>query len=311
MWASVPFLRLDGRAPHWLKSASLATLTRVAWELSRQPRTLLSLPKGAQAVAAEVSRGLLRRFEERPLESATVGGLRLFFNPNDPGLVGHSIAARTYEIPVTQVATRVIRKGDTVLDIGANIGYYTLLAAHLTTSTGRVVGFEPHPQNIQTLARSVEYNHLNWVRAEPLVVSDTVGYETLYVSDDASLTDQHSIVRHVGSSGIRLPSTTLDDYLQAQGLSSVRFLKVDVEGAEPKVLRGARRAIAARIIDCMVVEWNPEAWEGEADLFRELASVYDVYPMLHDGIGLVPVGVGDIPPTLANLLLLRRGSDLS
>jgi FkbM family methyltransferase len=291
-----------------IRRGRIATRFRYLWFVLRHPRSLALLPKGTRAVANDISRRLVEKYAQHPSTCAEVAGLKLYLNPSDKGLISYAIAAGSLEVPLVELVRRVIRPGDIVLDVGANVGYYTLLSAALAGPTGSVFAFEPHPVNFGLLARSVQENHLNWVTPEPLVVSDRSGIQTLYVSEDPSFTGQHSITRRVGTTELACRSTSLDEYASGHGITRIRFLKVDVEGAEPIVLDGAQTKIGDGAVDYIAFEWNPEAWASRTELLKTLFSKYLVYPIFQGGIGPLSISLPAIPDTATNLFLIRKGS---
>src|SRR5690242_1374769 len=88
------------------------------------------------------------------------------------GASNHGCWIGTYERHTQKVLTEIIRPGDIVLDIGANVGFYTLLAARLVGSSGLVIAFEPFEPNIQQFERHVALNGLSWVRLERSAVGE-------------------------------------------------------------------------------------------------------------------------------------------
>jgi FkbM family methyltransferase len=127
-----------------------------------------------------------------------------------------------------------LRPGDVVWDVGANIGWFALLAARAVGRAGAVTAFEPSLTNVLWLERNAARNglQLTVVRA---AASDGTGWARF----DAST----SLGGHLTSSGHNLVRTvTLDDWAAGHGLPS--FVKIDVEGAEAAVLTGARRLLA-------------------------------------------------------------------
>ncbi len=146
-----------------------------------------------------------------------------------------------YERPTADIFARLIKLGDNVLDVGANAGYFTVLASHLSGSSGRVLAFEPVPGVRAQLRANLELNHMHNVTLHETVVSNQNGVVTLYEGPQG----------HKGLSSLR----PLDDAAQALTVRAVRlddladtpakisFVKIDVEGAELMVLQGMSRII--------------------------------------------------------------------
>lgn len=141
----------------------------------------------------------------------------------------------------------VLKPGMTFVDVGANVGLYTILASRLTGSSGRVVAFEPSPRERASLQRHIERNSLGNVIVRPEAVSDEAGTATLHLTDPywggqntigAPIYEGVDVVSSVG-----VPTARLDDVLNEIGLDTIDCLKIDVEGAEAMVLRGAARTL--------------------------------------------------------------------
>lgn len=153
-----------------------------------------------------------------------------------------SYAFGTYEPEVVQAAQRVVDPGCVAVDIGANIGYFTLLLAKLVGPEGRVIAFEPLPENFHVLQENVALNAYRNVTLEPRAVMEKPGTVRLYREREHLLTGTASTVHGQGS-GLEVPATSLDVYLRATG-KRADFVKIDVEGAEGAVLTGMRRVLA-------------------------------------------------------------------
>jgi FkbM family methyltransferase len=142
----------------------------------------------------------------------------------------------------------LILPGQTVVELGAHIGYLTLYFSHLVGSEGRVIAFEPSEQNREYLEGNIR--GISNVAVEPVAISDFVGAADLFVEDltgqNTSLVESYEVLgQNEINAGIRaniaresVPVTTLDAYCEANGVIP-NFIKIDVEGAEEAVLRGS------------------------------------------------------------------------
>jgi FkbM family methyltransferase len=142
----------------------------------------------------------------------------------------------TYEPQQTKVFTEQLRPGQTLIDVGAHVGYYALLAAKLVGDQGRVFAFEPNPRNFDFLKQHVAVNALSNVRIEQSAVSDTNGTASFDLGKGSG-------TGHLAMSGpVEVTTIRLDDYCAANRIAP-NAIKCDVEGAELAVLRGAERTI--------------------------------------------------------------------
>lgn len=142
---------------------------------------------------------------------------------------------------------RLLRPGDTFIDIGANMGIYALLAAKKVATTGQVHAFEPSPREWKRLQENIALNHLQQIRANPCAVSNQLGTLTLKIASDKHA-GHNTLASRLPYGGPTLglqpvPVTTLDHYCQENKLTQVDLIKIDVEGAEAFVLAGARETL--------------------------------------------------------------------
>ena len=167
-----------------------------------------------------------------------------------------------------------VRDGAIVMDVGANVGAYTLLFATWAGLSGRVFAFEPSDASRSGLERHLRLNGLSTrvsVRAE--AVAEATG--TMPFKDTGSDGDNR-ILASAADDARSVPSVSVDDFCATHGVAP-DIIKVDVEGAELAVLRGARRTIAARGAQlALFVELHPSLWPTlgytRADLERELLA---------------------------------------
>jgi FkbM family methyltransferase len=144
----------------------------------------------------------------------------------------------SYEPEQTRLFRETIRAGDTVLDVGAHVGYYTVLSAVLTGPSGSVWSFEPNPRNAGFLRRHVEINALGQVRVEQAAVSDAAGTARFDFGTGSG-------TGHLADAGaIEVRTLRLDDFCAAHRIVP-RVVKVDVEGAEAAVLAGFAATVEA------------------------------------------------------------------
>lgn len=148
----------------------------------------------------------------------------------------------TYEGALLRWLEREIGPGTVVWDVGAHIGYMSLALGRFTGPTGRVYAFEPLPQNLRRLRANVEANGAHQIEALGIALTDRRGVARMRLG---SSTLMASILPTTESADEILVPTDTADELVASGLRAPAVLKVDVEGAEALVLRGARETIAA------------------------------------------------------------------
>jgi FkbM family methyltransferase len=148
----------------------------------------------------------------------------------------------TWEPEVLRAVTDIVKPGMTVIDIGAHIGYYTLLFAKCVGPNGRVVAFEPLPVNFELLKRNIQLNELNYVQIFSQAVFSRNEELILSVPDDLPHSGDASVYKNSGTKQFRVPAIALDTFCESAGLRP-DILKMDVEGAEYDVLMGAEKTI--------------------------------------------------------------------
>jgi len=138
----------------------------------------------------------------------------------------------------------VIHRGDSVIDVGAQLGYVTAHLAELVGTMGCVHSFEPDPNALVQLRSTVSANGHSWVKIFPIALGDVEGDIDFNVSPTLGWSTVVKGTHHKGLSTIRVPATTIDK-LSAEGQirRPVSFVKIDVEGFECQVLDGMREMV--------------------------------------------------------------------
>ena len=158
----------------------------------------------------------------------------------------HIFYSRLYEYPYVSCVLRdFVERGDFVVDVGANVGSYTIALAIRVGSNGRVFSFEPNPRSYAFLERNVKLNGFDNVSFYETALAESNGavlLETRY--DDLAL----SRIVKAGADGevLRVSSRTMDSLFSDADRARIRFIKIDAEGAEPAILRGATAILEAR-----------------------------------------------------------------
>lgn len=162
-------------------------------------------------------------------------------------IFNHTIDLWLYGSSESRLLTQLMHPGDVFLDIGANYGVYSLLAAYLGGSTSTVYAFEPQDRVAAALAASLPANGLTNVSVVNAVVASKVGVTEFFAptsgSGVGSVFQSHA-EQHSAARMIRVPSTTLDEFAKSQSLTRVDLVKIDVEGAEFEVLSGAQLVLS-------------------------------------------------------------------
>ena len=277
---------------------------------------LLSLRRGALLATAGTLRSTtdfpgrwrllqwaLRQIREvgpgmRPRVVRTRHGFVMRCDPGD--WVGqHILATGTWEDMTTAVMQACVGPGATAVDVGANIGFYTLLLSQLVADEGRVLAFEPMPVGLERLRTNLRLNAVRNVEVHEQAVSATSGSGRLFLGPrhHTSISSLHPID---GADAIDVVCTSLDTALA--GCPSVDFLKMDVEGAEAEVLRGATETLR-RGLPYIVAEVSSPAWP------QQLIDLgYQMFMIGWDGLRRVIDPRNPELPTQYNALFTRSGA---
>jgi FkbM family methyltransferase len=149
-----------------------------------------------------------------------------------------------------------------VLDIGANIGAYSILADKSVGAEGYCWAFEPSPESYQRMLKNLELNACRRVRPLQVALSDQTN-TFLKLKSDPGFGDAYRYLSGADSSdgdslGELVPVTTWDSFAQQNGITNLDFIKVDVEGGEFRVFRGAREFLSASPYVVIMFESDPE-----------------------------------------------------
>jgi len=190
----------------------------------------------------------------------------------------------TYE-PELQAALReFLRPGQTVYDVGANIGYVSLLMARAVGPGGQVFAFEPLPANVERIRHNIAINHLQNVQLIPAAVTDQTGEVTFYVHDSVGMG------KAAGSAGrraqtyraeIRVAALSLDEFVFTQGNPPPQAVKMDIEGGEVLALPGMKRVLETyhplMLLELHGPESEQAAWQSLTAAGYRLSAMQSGY----------------------------------
>ncbi len=221
-----------------------------------------------------------------------------------------------FEEGTTTALCALLPHADTFIDVGANIGFYTLLASTIMGNRGKVLAFEPDPRNLASLATNLALNQASNATVLPVAIGDTRRSATLVAAENSIgsfLEGQRETIplpgyMHGPRSEIAVQMVTLSE--ACSGLlgprRGMRILKMDIEGAEPLAIHGAAQLLEE--IDVVIAEMNVSMLRAHGFQPEEI-----VEPLVRAGFHAMllrdrPPGVQSLPSALAgspNLLFYR------
>lgn len=230
-------------------------------------------------------------------------GLRIYLNPEDFSPVSSSIGTTgRLDLALTELLRKLLKPGMTVIDVGANIGYYTLLSSKIVGTEGRVYAFEPEPYNFELLNKSINANNLDNVRACQKAVSDKAGHVKLYLSD-SQMPQAHSISRDWGRGSIDVDSTTLDLFWESLGKPHVDLVKIHVGESDRLVVRGAKKLLS-EIEPFVVMVFVPSQWRDDHVFLDDIFVRYKVFRIIQSPFLVQPIQKEELLPGHPVQLLL-------
>ncbi len=214
-------------------------------------------------------RAMQQRRQSKDIHLSPGVRMRLFLDSE----VSYAIYAKDFEVNERKFHDAFLKAGDVYIDVGANIGLFTLIAAHRVGKEGHVYAFEPTPTSYKRLMENVHLNHFSNVTAYQIALSDTSGQVAMTVSLDG-YDGRNSIATPTGGKKFSrelVRTTTLDQFVQEQNLTgNLTMIKVDVEGWEKHVLAGGKKCLSASEAPILQVEFAEEALKSAGSSSKEL-----------------------------------------
>jgi len=181
-------------------------------------------------------------------------GHKIFINSKDTGIAPYLLMGKNFAQDEIDLLKKILKPGMIFVDIGANIGYFSLVSAKLVGDQGQVYAFEPDPDNFNLLEKNIKVNNYKNIIAVNKAVSDKSGKARLYLEPDNLC--GHSLVVKNGNKFVEVEIIILDEFLKDK---KIDVIKIDVEGFEPVVLEGMKNIIKNNDKISIITEFYPEA----------------------------------------------------
>jgi len=194
------------------------------------------------------------RVKRRVVE--TPDGIKLWLDPVTQ-FGRHVVSPAGYEAQMASLIKGLLRKDDVFVDVGANEGYFSLLAS-LASGGGRVFALEPQSRLVPVIEENLRLNGCHHVTVSHVALSNRTGTATLHLQSSTNTGSSGFFnPRSRGLGREDVPTRTLDDYFAEHRIDRVRMMKVDCEGAEKLVMEGGRATLRGRTIEILAWEYHP------------------------------------------------------
>ncbi|MFH1590554.1 MAG: FkbM family methyltransferase [archaeon] len=209
-----------------------------------------------------------------------IHGSWMYLNVYEEGISTALAIDGKREVLETEIVKKVLKKGMRVLDIGANIGYYTLIEASIVTDQGKVYALEPAPRNVDMLRKNVSKNkYLNIVEIYPVAVSNKTGVSKLHLSNMANLhtmiflgsTKPHGKTGHMTGSSLDVKTVKVDDFLK--GKKPVNLIRMDIEGYECEAIDGMINTLKTSPSLKIMMEVHPNTYGPDRNFKTRLQKL--------------------------------------
>jgi FkbM family methyltransferase len=214
-------------------------------------------------------------------------GVKMLVDLRDRAVGRVLFEKRAYEIAETAFVKSYLRPGMVFVDVGANIGYYTILAGRLVGSQGIVVAVEPEPWNFQILSRNIRRNRLKNV-VPVRMAAGRQPCEGMLFKSSTNYGDHRLMANGESRARVKIAVDALDNILRVVGERSIDFLKIDVQGYEAEAFAGMSQTLRSRPPRVILVEYWPfgiRAMGGDPEALLEGLSRlgYRLTMLNHDG----------------------------
>jgi FkbM family methyltransferase len=214
-------------------------------------------------------------------------GSRIFLNLHEsPMMIERALGA--YEFWTFQLLRKIMRPGMIAIDVGANKGDYSLLFAHLIGDNGRVLSFEPVPDNLEWFHKSIAANGYHSIEIFDTALSSEAGEHAFYLGRKSGWGSLIPGRKGVHSENpLTVEMATLDGVLTSQNIEDVDVVKIDVEGAELAVLQGAIELLRKSRRVNLIVDFDAGS-DPQRNALREL--------LLDNGFQVFAIAAGALRP---------------
>lgn len=178
-----------------------------------------------------------------------------YMSPHNIELIPYMVRGK-YEIGMTKLLKRLIKKDSVICDVGSYIGYHTTLFSKLSGSQGKIFSFEPQPYHYKLLLKNIKLNKLENVSPQKAAISDRAGFGKVYMPDANSPDSRIYQVKGERRRTSKIKLETLDNLLKNE--KRVDIIKMDIQGWEDRAIKGTKKTILKNPKLILIIEFWPK-----------------------------------------------------
>jgi len=188
---------------------------------------------------------LKRKSLDYSVQFVEVNGYKMKILPRDKGISEELLMFKTHEPISTKLISSELKSGMVCLEVGANIGYYTLLESKVIGDSGKVVAVEPSPENFEKLKQNLSLSNVKNVLPFNFACGDKNGKIKFLISEKSNrcTTLDENYLATPSDNIIEVPVKKIDDFLNENKIEKVDFIRMDVEGYERQIIKGMEKTL--------------------------------------------------------------------
>lgn len=194
-----------------------------------------------------------------------VHGFRMHVCFNDNGASKELYLYKNRESATTQIIKEIVKPNMTILEVGANIGYYALMEAHLMNDKGTIYAIEPFEKNMEILQRNIELNNFKSIETFQLACSNKSEEKQLFISESYNLCN----LSKEGKNSVTVKTVSVDSFMK--GKRQPDIIRMDIEGYEYYVIDGMENTL--KKAKYLMIEWHAKSGMKDLDWVSKIEKI--------------------------------------
>jgi FkbM family methyltransferase len=250
---------------------------------SRQLELYKHLSQQNKHLSQQITNSGIVQISEHEVIAKLFNGLKIYLDTRDISVAPHLALDGIWEPQITQAWLSVIKAEDTVFDIGANFGYFGLVAAHKTNKKkSKIVFFEANPDLIPYINKTLSTNfYVEQSKVENLAIAEREGTVTLNILKDYIGSSTLHPLKHLDkymhdkmllkvNKSIKVNSTSIDSYCMKNQILKIDLIKMDIEGYEDEAYQGMRKIVRKSPDLTLFVEFTKDSYKNPKDFYERM-----------------------------------------